>query len=110
VKFDFSKPVHTLSGQPVKLLTIKGREVWNGKAWPITGYIGDSIHVDYWDAEGVHQDLSDDLKLVQDNYLYINLYANGTAGTYHDIVAARSSAMRVKARIAVPYTVGQCDF
>jgi hypothetical protein len=61
--FDPSKPIETVGGKSVTLITTEGRG-----EFPLVGYIGDDENLDFWTQEGLHGSLNrptcDDLRNV----------------------------------------------
>lgn len=48
---DFTKPLQTISGENVEIITLKGR----GK-YPILGFVGEFEHICSWDNKGIFYD------------------------------------------------------
>ena len=78
---DFTKPVETVSGEPVEIITTKGRG-----EYPIVGYLGLSDIIQTWTKDGLYDANPVDprnLRNVKTKHKgFVNIYrANGNVAT-----------------------------
>ncbi len=110
-KIDFTKPVQTIDGQPVEIITTKGRD----KKYPVIGYIGNSstfhgftLHGEYIEDEENKLNL---MNVPEKKTMYLNVYESGNSMVTHgtrDKADEHASVGRI-ACVKVEYTEGQFD-
>lgn len=113
MKIDITRPVKTRAGEPVEIISDRGRAVseLSGRAYNLIGYIGNSRVTQIWTADGKYDARSDTPRmndLVQECELWVNVYP-GCHGVYPTKDAAMGAQSTPIARIRVPYTPGQFD-
>ena len=107
---DITKPLVTTVGEPVTILSDKGRLVIDNQAYPLVGYIGNASFLGYWSAEGKAASTSYyDLQYKAEK-LYINIYANGNVGVFRDRNLAVDAKTNALTSLSICYIPGEKQF
>lgn len=115
MKIDITKPVRTRDGNPVTLISDKGRKsmVRDGPVYNLLGFIGEGTRLYSWTAEGRFAiTASSGFDLAQELEVWLNVYPTSSAAAftgpdaYHRACQTHCNPI---ARVRVPYTPGQFD-
>lgn len=108
---DITKPLVTVDGEPVTIITDQFRLVHEGKDYKLAGYIGASHVLKHWDSEGKSANRREgyDLRYAP-SYLYINIYPDGHCGVFYDEQVALDSVRTPTTRLKVAYVPGEKQF
>lgn len=106
-KIDPKLPVRTREGQPVQIITTKGRNPHER----VIGYIGDDINIAGWRDDGKYlpSGAEHEYDLIQDREVWVNIYNEDFLAVFATKEAAQRSTKTPIARVRVPYTPGQFD-
>lgn len=112
MKLDFTKPLQTVNGKEVNIITAAGRGLSGQIPTPVMGYIGNSPNLTSWTKGGRHYSHTDDraLDLIQTNLRYANIYMDGSVGLYPTAEAALLTTKPQLARVKLEFSNGQFDF
>lgn len=80
MSINLNKPLRTRYGEPVTILSTKGRGMY-----PVIGYIGDDQDIKYWTKYGIsdehsHMDLENAEQTVE---RYLTIFKDHTTGQYY---------------------------